>query len=82
MSPKLEPGQVLLATSWFRRVHAGEVVIIDHEGKEKVKRIEEVNGDKVFVIGDNLKASTDSRHFGWLEKDEIVARVIWPNLAK
>jgi phage repressor protein C with HTH and peptisase S24 domain len=82
MSPKLEPGQVLLATALFRRIHPGEVVIIDHDGKEKVKRVEEVQGDKIFVIGDNLSESTDSRHFGWLSRDEVVARVFWPNLAK
>jgi phage repressor protein C with HTH and peptisase S24 domain len=82
MCPKLQPGQVLLATPLFRRIQPGEVVIIDHDGKEKVKRVEEVQGDRVFVIGDNLSASTDSRHFGWLRREEVVARVFWPNLAK
>lgn len=82
MSPKLEPGQVLLATPLFREIHPGQVIIIDQGGKQKVKRIEEIRDDKVFVIGDNLNASTDSRHFGWLPEDKIVARVFWPKLAK
>ena len=82
MSPKLRPGQILLATPLFRRLHPGQVVIINHDGRQKVKRIERIEQDKVFVIGDNLRASTDSRHFGWLEPRQVIARVIWPNVAK
>jgi hypothetical protein len=84
MSPKLNPGQLLLATPLFRRLHPGQVVIVDHGGREKVKRIERIDEDKdrVFVIGDNLGASTDSRHFGWLDPHQVVARVIWPKSAK
>ena len=82
MSPKLNPGQLLLATPLFRRLHPGQVVIISHGGKQKVKRIERIEEDKLFVVGDNLPASTDSRHFGWVDVQEVIARVIWPNLAK
>jgi nickel-type superoxide dismutase maturation protease len=82
MYPKLRPGQVLLATPVFRRIMPGQVVIFDQGGRQKVKRVEEVKDNQVFVIGDNLNASTDSRHFGWLPKDRIVARVFWPKLAK
>lgn len=82
MTPKLNPGQLLLATPLFRRLRPGQVVIINHGGKQKVKRIERIDDNRVFVIGDNLSASTDSRHFGWLELHQIIARVIWPKLAK
>lgn len=82
MSPKLRPGQLLLATTLFRRLRPGQVVIIDHDGKQKVKRIERIAENKVFVIGDNLEISMDSRHFGWLQHDKIVGRVFWPKLAK
>lgn len=82
MYPKLRPGQVLFATPVFRRIVPGQVVIFDHAGRQKVKRVEEVKNNQVFVIGDNLNASTDSRHFGWLPEDRIVARVFWPKLAK
>jgi len=82
MSPKLSAGQLLLATPLFRHLNPGQVVIIEHQGKQKVKRIERIIDDKVFVIGDNLKASTDSRHFGWLESHQVVALVFWPKLTK
>ncbi len=82
MKPKLVSGQLLLATALFRRLRPGQVVIIEHQGKQKVKRIERVNHGRIFVIGDNLKASTDSRHFGWLNSNQVIARVVWPNLSK
>lgn len=82
MSPKLEAGRVLIASKFVRRLHPGQVVIISEGGTEKVKRIERMQSGMIFVIGDNMKASTDSRHFGWLKRDAVVARVIWPNLSK
>jgi nickel-type superoxide dismutase maturation protease len=82
MSPKLMPGQILFATPMFRRLRPGQVIIVQQDGKQKVKRIERIEEDKLFVIGDNLKASTDSRHFGWLNNSDVVARVFWPKLAK
>ncbi len=82
MTPKLRPGQLIVATSIFRRLHAGQVVVLRKNGKELVKRIEQVADGKVFVVGDNLAGSTDSRHFGWLDLQVVVARVFWPKLAK
>ncbi|MBC7546811.1 S24/S26 family peptidase [Candidatus Saccharibacteria bacterium] len=82
MYPKLSPGQILLASPLFKRLRPGQVVIVNHHGKEKVKRIERIEKGHIFVVGDNLLASTDSRHFGWLRQADVVARVYWPKLTK
>jgi phage repressor protein C with HTH and peptisase S24 domain len=82
MAPKLRPGQMIVATVLFRKLHPGQVVIIERDHKELIKRIERIEDDRLFVIGDNLEASTDSRHFGWLDEREVVAKVLKPNLAK
>lgn len=82
MSPKLNPGQLVMATPLFRHLRPGQVVIFEHDNKQKIKRIEQIKHGKIFVIGDNLAGSTDSRHFGWLEFRHIVARVVLPNVTK
>ena len=82
MAPMLTPGQLIIATPWFRKLKPGQVVILEKNQRELVKRIERIEQDKLFVIGDNLDASTDSRQFGWLDIQHVTARVIRPNLAK
>lgn len=82
MAPKLRPGQLVIATRMFRSLHAGQVVIVERDNKQLIKRIERIEADKLFVIGDNLPASIDSRQFGWLDRHAVIAKVLRPNLAK
>ena len=58
----------------------GDVVIVSHNGIEKIKRIERQQGDLIYLLGDNPSASTDSRDFGWLPAKTIIAKVVWPKL--
>jgi phage repressor protein C with HTH and peptisase S24 domain len=74
MLPTFTPGEVVMATGWFRRVREGDVLVLRHDGLEKVKRVASVRGDEVYVVGDN-PASTDSRQFGWLPRSSVVAKV-------
>lgn len=80
MAPRLRAGRIVLATPLRRRLQPGQVVILEHHGKEKIKRIERIDGHKgvLFVIGDNLPESSDSRHFGWITQKAVRGRVIWP----
>jgi hypothetical protein len=82
MAPKLRPGQWILATPLFKRLRPGQVVIVEQNNKELIKRIERIEDNKVFVIGDNLQRSIDSRQFGWLDRSAVIAKVFRPNLAK
>lgn len=79
MAPTLHDGQLVVGRQ-TRELVAGDVVIISHNGLEKIKRIERHEGDLVYLLGDNPSASTDSRTLGWLPAKTILAKVIWPKL--
>ena len=80
MVPTLVPGTVVLGIH-PRRIKVGDIVVVYHEGVDKIKRVKDVQHNKVFLIGDNPNASTDSRDFGWLLAESIIAKVIWPSAA-
>jgi len=77
MVPSLKPGQLVMAWK-YSEPQVGDLVILWHEDLEKIKRIHRINGRQYYVLGDNRAVSIDSRHFGYLDRSRIIARVIWP----
>ena len=80
MHPVLCEGQVVLATGWYNNLRPGDVVLLTHQGMEKIKRIQELKDGRIYLVGDNVAASTDSRHFGWLPRSVVTGRLLWPRL--
>jgi phage repressor protein C with HTH and peptisase S24 domain len=78
MLPTLRAGSIIVASGLARKIQTDDIIIIRHEGAEKVKRVINVNIDKIYIEGDNKLRSTDSRHFGWLNSSDILGKVIWP----
>ncbi len=80
MQPALRKGQIVLAcTAKVYRIN--DIVMFRHGGLEKIKRISQIEGNKIFLLGDNPPTSTDSRSFGWLNSDKIVAKVFYPRIS-
>lgn len=82
MVPVLPPGIHVYGWRWYKELKPGQVVIFEHEGREKIKRIDQIKNNKIYVLGDHEDSSADSRHFGWLDLDSVVAIVIWPRANK
>jgi phage repressor protein C with HTH and peptisase S24 domain len=80
MLPTLRPDKIVVATSWFKVVKPGQVVVFRHGKIEKIKRVKDIRNSRIFLIGDNLRYSDDSRVFGWLPLENVIAKVIWPRL--
>lgn len=80
MMPTLRRDQLLLVRRG--RFEIADVVLFLHEGMEKVKRVAEIDGERVFVLGDNPLESTDSRHFGWLPSMSVRGKVVWPRTTR
>ena len=79
MEPLIKNGQTVLVSSipyFFSKPKIGDIVAIRKEEKVFVKRIFKIDKEKYFVKGDNEKDSLDSRDFGWIEKKEILGKLI------
>jgi nickel-type superoxide dismutase maturation protease len=84
MAPLLHEGDFVLGdrTSYvFFKPKVGQIVIARHPARKSmllVKRIIKERQGLYWIEGDNALASKDSRHFGWVERKDIVgkARVI------
>lgn len=77
MLPTLRPGQLVLLAAG-RRPKVGSIVMISHDGVEKIKRVARLEATRIYVLGDNPVASTDSRQFGWLGLECVEATLVLP----
>jgi signal peptidase I len=93
MAPTLLPGDWALVVT-PRAYDRDDIVVVEHPGRpgyEMVKRVTGLPGDRVgeralgpdeyWVEGDMERASTDSRVFGPVTREELKAKVVliyWP----
>lgn len=73
MFPTLKEGQEVLTFNWGK-VHEDDVVVVKGE---KIKRVQKIIGNKVYLVGDNKAQSTDSRHFGPVDISQVIGKVIY-----
>lgn len=82
MVPILPPGTLVFAWRWYRKLKPQKVIIFTRQSRETVKRIDTVDENGIFVLGDHSETSTDSRHYGTIPYESVEAIVIWPRTAK
>jgi nickel-type superoxide dismutase maturation protease len=80
MTPALEPGDRVVVLG-FGRLRTGDLVAcVDPRDRRRImaKRMAGRDpGGGYIVLGDNSGASTDSRHFGPIDDNLIVGRLIY-----
>ncbi len=80
LEPYYQTGQKLLCLR-RRNLLQGQVALFAHEGREKLKIITALDGEKVFVEGTS-DYSSDSHDFGWIDESDVKAVVVWPKPRK
>lgn len=75
MLPAYAPGDTLVGWCWFTP-RVGRVVVARHGGRPLIKRITAISEQGVWLEGDNPGHSTDSRHFGPLNRAHLEAHII------
>jgi hypothetical protein len=81
MAPTLRPDRSVIGLCWFHRLRPGDVIIFEHEGREKIKRVTAVakNG-QLYARGEQTAVSRDSRHFGAIDRSSVTGKVVWPRI--
>jgi type IV secretory pathway protease TraF len=82
MLPTLPENRLIIGTGFYKELSKDDLIIFEHQGLDKIKRIKDLRKDEFYVLGDNEIGSTDSRSFGWLPIGAIKAKVIWPAITK
>ena len=78
MLPNYKEGDYLLINK-LTKPKKGDAVVLKHPKTNELilKRVSRINGNKVFVTGDNKEFSKDSRHFGFVDRKYILGRVLF-----
>ncbi len=82
MSPFINESNIILVSFLpylFKRPQINDIIILKHPDKniKIIKRIRKIHNNKYFVIGDNIRKSTDSRVFGPIDKSLILSKVLF-----
>ena len=82
MEPHIAEGSKILVSRvayLFVDPEPNEVIVLKHptENIPVIKRVRHISDDgQIFVVGDNLNHSTDSRHFGYIERNSVIGKVM------
>ena len=81
MLPTLKNGQQIIAekiSCRFLNPKIGDIIILKNSSNiNLVKRITKKDGGNYFIEGDNKEKSTDSKNFGPIQKNDILAKIIY-----
>jgi phage repressor protein C with HTH and peptisase S24 domain len=75
MLPYLKENRLILVRS-TKQLRVGNVVGFRFDGQTYIKRIYKIDGDLIYVLGDNINNSLDSRKFGWISRNNIEFKLL------
>jgi nickel-type superoxide dismutase maturation protease len=79
MLPTLRPGDRVFV-DLNAAINVGDIVLADHPFKSSIKIVKRLSSieddDRIFLSGDNPKASLDSRVLGTFKRSGVVGKVV------
>lgn len=75
MFPTFNDGDTLLGFRWFRP-QVDQVVVANVDGRPVIKRVAAISRQSITLLGDNPAHSTDSRTYGDINMDRLIAKII------
>ena len=76
MIPALAPGELVLV-GYGAKFAVGDIVLAQGDERIDIKRIDRLEGNLVYLVGDNAEVSLDSRQSGPVEKNKVVGKVLY-----
>ncbi len=76
MEAGIPEGSVVIYNRLEKSCDVNDIVIVHMDEKLIIKRIFFKEEDGIFLLGDNLQESVDSRSFGRVSEEQIVGKVI------
>lgn len=80
MEPTFKNGSIVIGSSipyLFSRPKKHDIVVFKFDKKIFIKRIKQIKDGRYFLAGDNAKDSLDSRKIGWIERENILGKVLF-----
>ena len=74
MYPTFKDGDFLIGryVTKKHKYHEGNIYIYTTpQGNTVIKRLKYIEGNRLFFLGDNPTDSYDSRHYGWVSKNDV-----------
>lgn len=76
MQPTISEGSIVIFERWKQERKEGDIVIVKMNEGQIIKRIDKIEEEQVYLLGDNLEKSVDSRVFGSVDQSRIVGKAV------
>lgn len=77
MLPTYNGGELVLIRKFNLRLKKDDIIVVKPtENSLAIKRVFEVKDSYIYVLGDNLSNSLDSRSYGWLKIEQVEGKVV------
>ena len=81
MQPTLKQDDMVICNTLNKNPKIGDIVIIKplicFGDDYVIKRVTDIQEDKIFIEGDNKDHSFDSRNVGWIDKSNIFGTILF-----